>query len=348
MPKQDPARSFEQELAAEVGKDRGGAIAVASDGTLDADVREWISTQCATLDYAIRRPGIPVGRLTVMMGEESSGKSTVAHHCLIETQQRGGIAILFDAENAYERERAERMGMDHDRLIYATGDQPLEDMYAEMEEFIKRIREKDADRLVTIVLDSLAACATKNQITGEGEKPGEIASATSAFFRKNISVISRANIALIFVNQWRANIDFRSGGFGPTRSMVAERSLRFYGSVRLEFKKLQTLDHGEKKEPYGILVEAYTAKNKIAPPFRRGQFVITFEDGIDQVDSWFRLAKELKLIGEKGGGHYTLEGRDKTFRPSDFASVLEEHPELAEQLTQAPTDWTREVKEGNA
>lgn len=350
---------FERALVDQAQKKHGqGKVQIASDGVLDADVPDYLSTQCATLDYALGRPGVPIGRLTVITGREGSGKTTVGHHLLAETQQRGGTAILFDAENRYDKERAARMGIDHDRLIYVTGDQPLEAMLSEIKQFIDDIRAVDATRLVTIVLDSLAACATEKQMKGE-YKPGEVASLISAFLKEEHSIIAARNICFIVINQLRSRIDFMGGGYGPTTTMVAEGSLRYYATVRIDMRQAQKVGD-VKDEPTGILAEAFIAKNTAAPPFRKAQFIIDFLHGIDRMNAMLEIAKKLNvdggilvekvegrlsqpLISGGGGGYYAVEGREKKFKASEFTSILDERPDVREVILAAPLLWTKEA-----
>lgn len=336
--------SFEQGIVSQVAQTHGKDAVQLGTSDIDSDVSGYISTQCATMDLAIGRPGIPIGRLTVITGAEASAKSTLLYHILIETQQRGGTAILIDAENAYSKDRAVRMGMNHENLIYVTGDQPLEAIFAEIEQFIEEIRKADSERLVTIGLDSLSACATENQIKGTYQ-PGEVAKMTSAFFQKNISVVASHRIALVFVNQFRASIQFIRS-YGPSKTMIAEGSLRYYGSLRIEMRKAGVLQSEKKDEPWGIMVEAECAKNKIAPPFRKAQFIVDFNYGIDRVQAQLEAAKQIGLVEGGTGGWYSAPGVEKKFQGSKFGEILAEHPEFVTAISDAPLLWTKALENG--
>lgn len=339
----DKAGSFERDLVAQVrDKENKGAIRLGSE-QLDADVDDYVSTQCATLDWALGRPGFPVGRMSLLLGEEATSKSTVLIHALIETQRRGGTAILVDAENRYSKERATDMGIDHDRLVYVTGDQSYEDMLGSMISLADKAREKDPNRLITIGFDSVASVASAKAIKEGSAQIGEIALITSRFFAKNHSTFAAKRICLVMVNQWRSKIS-TFGGWGPKRTMLAEGSLKFYATCRVEFKKIAALPPNRKKEepPEAILVSAEVTKNTIAPPYRTAEFITDFRYGIDFPGSQLTLAKQLGLVELAGGGYYKMEGREKNFRAGEFETVLAEHPELVERLAEAPTDWTRE------
>ncbi len=340
MTKQD---SFERDLVAEVAdKEHKGAVRLGSE-QLDSDVEDYVSTQCATLDWALGRPGFPVGRMSLLLGEEATSKSTVLIHALIETQRREGTAILVDAENRYSKERATDMGIDHDRLVYVTGDQSYEAMLASMIALADKAREKDPNRLITIGFDSVACVASQKAIDEGSEQIGDIAKITSRWFAKHHSTFAAKRICLIMVNQWRANIQ-TFGGYGAKKTMLAEGSLRYYSTCRVEFKKIATLPPNRKKDepPVGILVNAEVTKNTIAPPYRTAEFITDFRYGIDFPGSQLTLAKQLGLVEQGGGGYYKMEGMEKNFRAGEIETVLAEHPELVTRLAEAPTDWTRE------
>ena len=332
--------SFERDLigALKVEKGHEGAVRIGSD-QLDADVEDYISTQCATLDWALARPGVPVGRMTLLLGEEATGKSTILLHILIETQRRGGTAILVDAENRYSKERATEMGMDHDRLVYVTGDQPYESILKRIIELIDKARVKDKNRLIAIGLDSLAAVAGEKSISGESDQIASVAMLTSKFFREHLSTFAAKRVCFVVVNQWRANINAFGGGWASQKTMIAPGACRFYSTCRIEFKKKAVLP--DKDHPEAILVGAEVTKNTIAPPYRTAEFLISFRFGIDFPGSQLLLAKQLGLVSQGGGGYYELEGREKKFRAGEFEEVLAEHPELVERLVESSTDWTR-------
>jgi protein RecA len=335
--------SLERRVVTRLNKDKDArAVHLGSEDGLDSDVVGYVSTQCATLDTAIGRPGVPEGRLTIITGREGAAKSTVLHHILAETQARGGTAILFDAENRVSRDRLARIGVDLERLIYVDGNRTLEDMYERMQKFITVIREEDPNRVVTIGLDSLAACATKSQMEGT-YKPGEVAKLTSSFLREYHPIVTSRRICLIFVNQLRSRIDFAGGGsYGQdTTTMVAEGSLRYYASLRIDLRQIQRL--GPKDEPDGILVEAFIKKSSVSPPFRRAKFVVDFLYGIDRAQSMLEVAKTLGLVKGGEGGWYQGEGEDKKFRSRDAAEWFSGHPEVVTAIEQAPLGWMKEL-----
>lgn len=342
--------SLEQRVVTRVNKDKDvREVQLASEEGLDSDVIGYVSTQCATLNLAIGRPGIPIGRLTVITGREKAGKTSLAYHILQETQKQGGVAILFDAENRMTKDRAEGIGIDMNKLIYVDGNRTLEDVYERMERFIEVIREEDSDRLITIVLDSLDACSTQAQIEGN-YKPGEIAKLTSGFFRKNHPTITSRRICMVWINQLRSKIDFAGGGSygGDTTTMLAENSLRYYLSLRIDVRQLQRL--GEKDEPFGILVEAYIKLNSIAAPFRRAKYIIRFglhgeQSGIDIPQAMIDVAKKIDLLDEGGGWYYEkAAGKDSPkFRAKDAMEFFSAHPDIVKAIDDAPLLWAKEL-----
>lgn len=340
------AESLERRVVTRLNRDRDAkAVQLASDEGLDSDVVGYVSTQCATLDLAIGRPGVPVGRLTLITGREGSAKSTLLQHILAETQARGGIAILIDAENRMTKERTAGIGVNMDRLIYIDGDRPLEDMLGRITKFIQIVREEDADRLVTIGLDTVSATATKAQLEGKYQ-PGQIAKAISLFLAEHHPLITSRRICLVFVNQLRSKIDFAGGGaYGSdTTTMVAEGSLRYYTSLRIDLRQVQRL--GEKDEPDAILVEAFIKKSSVSPPFRRAQFVVRFgvrgeKPGIDRALAMLEVAKKLKLIKGGEGGWYD-GGEEKKFRATEADAFFSRRPEIVRAIADAPLLWTKE------
>lgn len=340
------AESLERRVVTRLNKDRDAKrVQFASDDNLDSDVVGYVSTQCATLDMAIGRPGVPIGRLTVITGREKAGKTTLGYHILAETQRLGGTAILFDAENRMTRDRVTGIGIDPERLIYVDGNRSLEEVYERMEKFISVIREEDSNRLVTILLDSLDACATKAQLEGKYQ-PGEIAKLTSGFLRQYHPLITSQRVCLVFVNQLRSKIDFAGGGsYGSDSStMIAENSLRYYLSLRIDLRQVQRL--GERDEPHGILVEAFIKLSSIAAPFRKAQFVINFgvrgqPVGIDRGLAMLEVAKKLDLVGGGEGGWYHGKGDEKKFRSRDAAEFFSGHPEIVQAIAESPLLWTR-------
>jgi recombination protein RecA len=331
--------SLEERLVAKLGSEQ----ARLASSPLSSDVPDYISTQCATLDFAIGRPGIPVRRLTVLYGREGSGKSTVAYHILAETQRRNGIAILIDAEHRYSRDRGERIGLDHSRLVTLTPT-TMEECFQDIEKIVAYVREEDASRLVCIAIDSLAALPTKKQMEAEIDdaiQPGGAARLVSRELQKITGLISKYDIALVVVNQLRQHIDISGDPRNRERrkvmrnhAMIAEGPLVYYGSLFIYFVSIGSL--GEKETPTGITVRADIRKNSIAPEGKRVTFDIDFLRGVDQDGSKLDLLERLGVI-ERNGAWYAYGGAK--FQRRGFSAFLEEHPELEGAISQAPLLW---------
>ncbi len=332
-------------LVSHLKKEFGQETAHLASEELDSDIREYVSTQCATLDYCIGRPGIPVGRLTVLYGKEGSGKSTVAYHILAETLRRGGVAMLIDSEGAFDRDRGRRLGLDDQNPSFIVLEPPtMEACFAEIEDSIKFIREETPDTLLTIVWDTLAASPTKALMESDYDAIG-VARASRVVSDKMPrlnKLYTHERVALVIVNQVRQYINFSGDPRSRTvrkvmgqNTMIGEGALIFYGSLFLHFQSAGYL--GEKEKPHGITTKARGRKNKIAPNEGWTQsFDILYKDGIDVEDAKLRLLKELGIITVKGSW-YVLG--DQKFQRKQWSEVLAEHPELEEQVREAPLLW---------
>lgn len=312
--------------------------------TLDSDVTEWISTQVATLDRAIGRPGIPVGRLTNIYGEEASGKTTLGLHLLAETQRIGGFAILIDSEGRYHREWGERIGVNHDRLIVLRP-VTLEETLEEINGVIEEIRNRTLKAPVLIVWDSLAASIPKARLdAGFGD-------AVVANYGRIMSLelprikyqISNQRIALVIINQLRAKLEIGSWSFKPSFTQVANYSLRYYSSLRIFCRSLRKI--GDAECPEGMEMEARIEKNDMAPPWRRATYIIRFDRGIDVVQSALTVAVDLGLV-EQRGGWYRYGG--KAFRADDFGEILKADAELQKAIREASLQWMEKKPSQNS
>lgn len=301
--------------------------------------RNYISTRCASLDYAIGRAGVPVGRVINFYGQEGSSKSTTLYHILAETQHRDGFAVLWDAEGAYDRERGDRMGINFDRLIRITPSN-MEEGFDEIVEIVTTVAPRHPDKLITIGVDSVAACVPKAELEGNiGDvNPGIRARVVSTALAKVNEMIKSTQATLILVGQLRNKLEFGGiPGAGPRYTQIAEQSIKFYSSLRVSFVKVGTV--GDKDEPEGIEVLAKVEKNKVAPPYKKTRFVVTFWDGVDRELAMLDVAEKIGRV-HKSGSWYEFDG--KKFRASDFVRVLTEAPSLVEEIKAAPERWVRE------
>ena len=282
---------------------------------------EVIPTGSIALNAALGVGGYPKGRIIEIYGPESSGKTTLAIHAIAEAQKAGGIAAFIDAEHAFDRFYASKLGVDVDNLWISqpdNGEQALE--IAE-----QLIRSSAID---IIVIDSVAALTPKAEIEGDmgDNKVGLQARLMSQALRKLTSAISKTNTTCIFINQLREKIGVM---FGNPETTTGGNALKFYASVRLDIRRDTQLKDGE--EVIGNQTRVKVVKNKVAPPFRKAEFDIMFGEGISRAGEIIDLGAELGII-KKSGSWYSYndtklgQGRDAS------KQVIQDNPELAEEL----------------
>jgi recombination protein RecA len=298
------------------------------------NVKDWLSTGNAMLDVAIsNRPygGLPVGRITEITGLEQSGKSLLSAHLLAEAQRKGGVAVLIDTETAVSREFLEAIGVDISKLLYVSVD-TVEGIFEACETIIEQVRKGDKDRLVTIVVDSVAAASSKKEMEADYDKDGyatDKAIIISKAMRKITNMIGRQSIALVFTNQLRQKMNAM---FGDPWTTSGGKALAFHASVRLRLKNMGQLKAGDRI--VGIKVRCQVIKNRMGPPLRHADFDIFFDRGIDNYGGWISVMKEQKLV-KQGGAWYTYtdiaSGEEIKFQAKDFVSILEDE-ELKDQI----------------
>ena len=297
---------------------KGSIMKLGDENTEKVDI---IPTGSISLNAALGVGGYPKGRIIEIYGPESSGKTTLAIHAIAEAQKAGGIAAFIDAEHAFDRFYAAKLGVDTDSLIISqpdNGEQALE----------------IADQLVRsaavdiIVVDSVAALTPKKEIEGEmGDNVvGLHARLMSQALRKMTSSVSKTNTTCIFINQLREKIGVM---FGNPETTTGGNALKFYASVRLDIRRVTSLKDGD--EVIGNQVRVKVVKNKVAPPFRKAEFEITFGEGISKVGEILDLGVEYGII-QKSGSWFSYndtrlaQGRDAA------KNVIKDNPELAEEL----------------
>jgi recombination protein RecA len=316
-------------------KDGKIAYFLDDDGSdVPTNVKDWLSTGNAMLDVAIsNRPygGLPVGRITEITGLEQSGKSLLSAHLLAETQKKGGVAVLIDTETAVSREFLEAIGVDISKLLYVSVD-TVEAIFEACETIIEKVRTGDKDRLVTIVVDSVAAASSKKEMEADYDKDGyatDKAIIISKAMRKITNMIGRQSIALIFTNQLRQKMNAM---FGDQWTTSGGKALAFHASVRLRLKSMGQLKVSDRI--VGIKVRTQVIKNRMGPPLRSADFDIFFDRGIDNYGGWISVMKDQKLL-KQGGAWYTYvdieSGEEIKFQAKDFVSILQDE-DLKDQI----------------
>lgn len=302
-------------------KDFGkGAVMKLGDPAAHVSV-ETVPTGSLSLDIALGLGGIPKGRVIEIYGPESSGKTTVALHMIAEVQKRGGIAGFIDAEHALDPTYAKSIGVDIDELYISqpdSGDQALE-----ITETMVRSAAMDI-----IVIDSVAALVPRQEIEGDmgDSHVGLQARLMSQALRKLTPVISKSNCAVVFINQLREKVGVM---FGSPETTTGGRALKFYASIRLDVRRIETLKQGG--EMVGNRTRIKVVKNKIASPFKEAEFDIMFGKGISKEGDILDLASGIDVIN-KSGAWYAYKG-DKIGQGRENAKMyLFEHPELMAEL----------------
>ena len=304
-----------------------------SDST-PTDIREFLSTGSSLLDLAIsNRPngGIAVGRITEINGLESSGKSLLGAHILAETQKKDGVAVYIDTETAVSEEFLQVIGVDNKKMLYLHLE-TVEDIFEAIEEIVTKVRESDKNRLVTILVDSVAAASTKFEIEADFDKDGYAthkAIIISKALRKITQMIGRQRVALVFTNQLRQKLGVM---FGDPYTTSGGKALPFHASTRIRLKnKGQIKD--SKNNTLGMNITAQVIKNRLGPPLRRADFPLYFDKGIDDKASWLQVMKEYKIVKQAGAWYtYTHNGDDIKFQSKDFGKILDENDGLEEEI----------------
>jgi len=296
-----------------------GTIMRLGDNAIEAvDV---ISTGSIGLDAALGIGGLPKGRVIEIYGPESSGKTTLALHAIAESQKAGGIAAFIDAEHAFDRFYAQKLGVDVENLLVSqpdNGEQALE-----ITENLIR-----SGAIDIIVIDSVAALTPKSEIEGEmgDSKMGLQARLMSQALRKLTSTISKTATCCIFINQLREKIGVM---FGNPETTTGGNALKFYASVRLDIRRQTQLKEGD--DVVGNHVKVKVVKNKVAPPFRKAEFDIIFGEGISRPFEIIDLATEMNVI--KKSGSWFSYGDTKLGQGRDAVKkILQDNPELADEL----------------
>ena len=327
MAKEDKLKALDAAIA-QIEKQYGkGSVMKLGDNSANMNV-ETVPTGSLSLDIALGLGGLPKGRIIEVYGPESSGKTTVALHCVAEVQKRGGIAGFIDAEHALDPVYARNIGVDIDNLYISQpdcGEQALE-----ITETMVRSGAVDI-----VVVDSVAALVPKAEIDGDmgDSHVGLQARLMSQALRKLTAVISKSNCIVIFINQLREKVGVM---FGNPETTTGGRALKFYSSVRLDVRRTESLKQGG--EIVGNHVRVKVVKNKIAPPFREAEFDIMFGQGISREGDVLDLAVNAGIVN-KYGAWYAYEG-DKIGQGRENAKTyIHENPAFFDMLEAKVRDF---------
>ena len=290
-------------------------------GNEDIEPIDVIPTGSIGLNAALGVGGYPRGRIIEIYGPESSGKTTLAIHAIAEAQKMGGIAAFIDAEHAFERFYASKLGVDVDNLLISQPD----DGEQALEIADQLIRSSAID---IIVIDSVAALTPKAEITGDmGEnKVGLQARLMSQALRKLTGTINKTQTTCIFINQLREKIGV---AFGNPETTTGGNALKFYASVRIDIRPGQTIKNGD--EVIGRQTKVKVVKNKVAPPFRRAEFDIMFGEGISRAGEIIDLGVDLDII-KKSGSWFSYKDTKLAQGRDASKQTIQDNPELAEEL----------------
>ncbi len=282
---------------------------------------EHIKTGSMALDMALGIGGIPRGRIVEIYGPESSGKTTLALHCVAEAQKAGGTAAFIDVEHALDPVYAAALGVDIDSLLVSqpdSGEQALE-----IAEALVR-----SGAIDIIVIDSVAALVTRAEIEGEmgDSHVGQLARLMSQALRKLTGALSKSDCSAIFINQLREKIGVM---YGNPETTTGGRALKFYASVRIDVRKIDTIKNGS--EIIGSRTRAKVVKNKVAPPFREAEFDVIYGKGISRVGEIVDMGLQLEVLKRSGAWFYYGETRIGQGR-DNVKQLLEENKELASEI----------------
>ena len=331
-PQNDKLKALQAAMS-KIEKDFGkGAIMRMGDKQIE-DV-EVIPTGSIALNVALGIGGYPRGRIIEIYGPESSGKTTLALHAIAEVQKKGGIAAFIDAEHAFDSTYAAKLGVDVDNLWVSQPDNG--------EQALQIVDELTRSSAVDIlVIDSVAARTPKKEIEGDmGENVvGLQARLMSQALRKLTSTVSKTNTCCIFLNQLREKIGI---SFGNPETTTGGNALKFYSSVRLDIRKGSPVKDGD--TVLGYITKVKVAKNKLAPPFRRAEFEMTFGEGISKTGELVDLGVEYDII-KKSGSWYSYNGSKLAQGRDATKTLLHDNPELCEELDMLITQAIENKKE---
>ena len=303
-------------------------------------VKEWVGTGSTILDLAIsnrKNGGFPVGRVSEITGLEQSGKSLLAAHVLLNTQKKGGLAVYIDTENAISAEFLTAIGLNLKDMLYIPLD-TMEDVFEAVEVIIEKVRSSDKNKLVTIVIDSIAGASTKTEMAADFDKDGYATAKAliiSKAMRKITNLIGRERICLIITNQLRQKLN--APAFSDPWTSPGGKALPFHASVRIRLSSIGAIKvkvEGH-EEIVGSRVKAKLVKNRCGPPLRECVYEVYFDSGIDDYSSWLTTMKDHSLVSQAGAWYSWTNketGEVIKFQSKDFVEKIMNHPKLKEMI----------------
>lgn len=295
------------------------------------DVNDWIDTGLLQLNKVLSgsyKNGIPVGRVTEIAGAESSGKTALATHIAIETQKKGGLVIFLDYEHAFSMYKAKQAGLsDKEGMLIYKQPTSAEEGFALIEKLADVVKKHNSDRMITVIIDSVATMPTLAELEADYEKLNmktnlSLAMVMSRCLRKVVPVVNKHNITLLMINQLRDN---PGATYGPKTKTPGGKALKFYASVRLQLRKASKITVEKTKEVIGEVIEVSNQKNKVSIPFRTCQYISDFKKGVNFVESHIEYAKSKGWLGNTKGW---LEWNGQKVRKKELIEDLIQDNEL--------------------
>ena len=299
-------------------------------------IKEWVGTGSTMLDLAIsnrKYGGFPVGRVCEITGLEQSGKSLLAAHALLNTQKKGGLAVYIDTENAISTEFLSAIGLNLKEMLYIPLE-TIEDIFETVEVIVDKVRSSDKNRLVTIVVDSIAGASTKTEMAADFDKDGYATAKAliiSKALRKITNLIGRERICLIFTNQLRQKLN--APAFSDPWTTPGGKSIPFHASVRIRLSSIGAIKIKKegRDEIIGSRVKAKLVKNRCGPPLRECEYEVYFDSGIDDYSSWLTTMKDHSLVSQSGAWYSWTNkesGEVIKFQSKEFVEKIMSNPEL--------------------
>ena len=299
-------------------------------------IKEWVGTGSTMLDLAIsnrKYGGFPVGRVSEITGLEQSGKSLLAAHALLNTQKKGGLAVYIDTENAIATEYLSAIGLNLKDMLYIPLE-TVEDIFETIDVITDKVRSSDKNRLVTIVVDSIAGASTKTEMAADFDKDGYATAKAliiSKALRKITNLIGRERICLIITNQLRQKLN--APAFSDPWTTPGCKSIPFHASVRIRLSSIGAIKAKRegRDEIIGSRVKAKLVKNRCGPPLRECEYEVYFDSGIDDYSSWLTTMKEHNLVSQSGAWYQWTDKRSGEvikFQSKEFVEKIMSNPEL--------------------